>query len=117
MKVVDVSFSYDEHLVTEDDLLRQHYTTVGWAEALQRKGVDITVVKRFNRESTFCKNEVRYYFIKDSFGADLKFWQIPFSFLKRIVELNADVVHLHTFPSSFPAFILRFLLKKKCQRQ
>jgi glycosyltransferase involved in cell wall biosynthesis len=72
----------------------------------------MSVVKRFYRGNTFCKNGVQYYFIKDSFADDLKFWQIPLYFLRRIAKLDADVVHLHAFPSSFPTFVLRYLLRK-----
>ena len=74
MKVVDVSFFYDENVATEEQLLQQHYTTVGWAEALQRKGVEVIVVKRFHKDSLFQKNNVKYHFIKDRFGGILKPW-------------------------------------------
>ncbi|QEC66171.1 glycosyltransferase family 4 protein [Panacibacter ginsenosidivorans] len=113
MRVVDVSFSYDAQLNSEEELLKQHYITAGWAEALQRKGVEVIVVKRFSRENAFRENDVQYYFVKDKFKAELKYFQLPFRVFKKIVELDADLVHLHTFPSSFQIVILRFLLKKK----
>lgn len=110
MRIVDVSFYYDDDIASEEALLQQHYTTVGWAEALQRKAVEIIVVKRYKRDHACIKNGVQYYFIKDRFSGNLKYWQIPFSFLKRIAALNADVVHVHTFPSSFPVFVWRYML-------
>jgi glycosyltransferase involved in cell wall biosynthesis len=113
MRVADVSFYYDEYINTEEELLQQHYTTVGWAEALQRKGVDMIVIKRFHRNNFFVKNGVQYYFMKDALGGTLKSWQLPYSFLKRIVAFNPDIVHVHTFPCSLPVFLLRFLLKQK----
>lgn len=113
MRIVDVSFYYDDAIVSEEALLQQHYTTVGWAEALLRKGVEIIVVKRFCRDNAFIKNGVQYYFVKDDFGGGLKDWQIPFGFLKRIVVLNADVIHVHTFPCALPTFLLRYMLPAK----
>lgn len=112
MRVVDVSFYYDD-AGSEEELLKRHYTTVGWAEALQRRGVDVIVVKRFSRDNAFIKNGVQYYFIKDNFTGSLKYRQIPLRFLKRIVALNPDVVHVHTFPCSLPTFLLRFYLQAK----
>lgn len=113
MRVVDVSFYYDDDAGSEEELLKRHYTTVGWAEALQRRGVDIIVVKRFSRDNAFVKNGVQYYFIKDNFSGSLKYRQIPFHLLKRIVALDPDVVHVHTFPCSLPSFLLRFFLQTK----
>jgi len=113
MRIIDVSFYYDEYINTEEELLQHHYTTVGWAEALQRKGVDMIVIKRFHRNNFFVKNGVQYYFIKDALGGTLKSWQLPYSFLKRIVASDPDIVHVHTFPCSLPVFLLRFLLKQK----
>ncbi len=113
MKVVHVSFFYDKNLKTEEELLEQHYTITGWAEALQRNGAGVAVMNRFSKESSFQKKGVQHYFIKDGMGATLKPWQLPMNFLKRISRLNADVIHLHNLTLSLPTFILRFLLKKK----
>ncbi|HEX5151440.1 MAG TPA: glycosyltransferase family 4 protein [Parafilimonas sp.] len=114
MRVINVSFYYDNSIKTEEELLKNHFVTVVFAEALQRKGVDIIVMQRFFRDSYFKKNNVQYYFIKDKFSGNFKPWQLPYKFLKRIAALDADIVHLHTFPCNIPAFVLRFLLNKKC---
>ena len=58
MRIVDVSYDYDEALTTEVDLLEQHYTTVGWAEALAKKGAEVIVLKRFFKNSSFKENNV-----------------------------------------------------------
>jgi len=113
MKVVDVSFFYDENVAIEEQLLQQHYTTVGWAEALQRKGVEVIVVKRFHKDSLFQKNNVKYHFIKDRFGGILKPWQVPGKVFKQIAASDADVVQLHNFSLSIQNRLLgRFVGKK-----
>ena len=45
MKVVHISFSYSEKIKTEEELLEQHYTITGWAEALHRKGAEVIVTE------------------------------------------------------------------------
>ena len=113
MRVADISFYYDDFVESEEELLRVHYTTVGWAEALQRNGVDVVVLKRFHRDASFVKNGVQYVFVKDKFKGELRLWQMPLSFLRSIARANADIVHLHSFPFSIPAFVLRILLPRK----
>ena len=55
MRIVDVSYVYDEALATEEELLEQHYTTVGWAEALAKQGAEVIVLKRFFKNSSLKK--------------------------------------------------------------
>ncbi|MCW3117139.1 MAG: hypothetical protein JWM28_1221, partial [Chitinophagaceae bacterium] len=50
MKIVLVSFFYNETLTTEEELLQHQYTITGWSEALQRRNIDLIVVSRFRRE-------------------------------------------------------------------
>lgn len=113
MKVVIVSFYYDEKVKSEEALLQQHYTTTGWAEALQRRGIEVIVINRFFKDSELVKNNVCYLFVKDSLGGTFSAWQIPYQFLKKISALNADIVHLHHLTLSPQTFFLRLLLNKK----
>src|SRR4030095_7096655 len=113
MRIVDVSYVYDETLATEEDLLEQHYTTVGWAEALAKKGAEVIVLKRFFKNSSFKKNNVQYSFVKDSYTNSIRSWQMPFRLFKKIASLQPDIVHLHNFSRSLQTFILRFFLNKK----
>src|SRR5258706_9924548 len=110
MKVVHVSFSYDERIKTEEDLLEQHYTVTGWAEALQRRGADVIVMNRFFRGSSLQKNNVQYHFLKDGFGSVLRSWQLPLKLFRKIKELDADVIHLHNLTLSLQTFWLRRIL-------
>jgi glycosyltransferase involved in cell wall biosynthesis len=113
MKVAHVSFYYDENLSTEEDLLEQHYTITGWAEALQQKGAEVMVMNRFTKESALQKNNVQYDFIKDRLGGIFRSWSIPFKFLRKICQLDADIIHLHNLSLSLQTFLLRLMLKKK----
>ena len=113
MRIVDVSYNYDDSLATEEELLEQHYTTVGWAEALAKKGVEVIVLKRFFKNSSFRKNDVQYFFIKDNYSDGVRSWQLPVRLFKKIATLQPDIVHLHHFSRSLQTFILRFFLKHK----
>jgi len=112
MRIVDVGYIYDKTLATEDELLEQHYTTVGWAEALAKEGIEVIVLKRFFKDSSFKKNNVQYFFVKDSYDNSFRSWQIPFRLFKKIAALQPDVIHLHHLSLSLQTFILRFFLKK-----
>jgi glycosyltransferase involved in cell wall biosynthesis len=112
MRIVDVGYSYDKSLATEDELLEQHYTTVGWAEALAKKGAEVIVFKRFFKNSSVKKNNVQYFFVKDSYSNSFRSWQMPLRLFKKIAALEPDIVHLHHFSLSLQTFILRFFLKK-----
>jgi len=113
MRIVDVSYDYDETLATEEELLEQHYTTVGWAESLAKMGAEVIVLKRFFKNSSFKKNNVQYFFVKDSYSSSIRSWQMPFRVFKKIALMQPDIVHLHHFSRSLQTFVLRFFLKKK----
>ena len=82
MKVVNVSFFYDEKLRTENELLKQHYTTTGWAEALNKKGVEVIVMNRFYKDGCVYENNVKHLFFKDRLKGSFRSWQIPQLFEK-----------------------------------
>ena len=113
MKVVHVSYFYDNSLTTAEEYLKQQYTITGWAEALHRKGAETTVISRFNKDTSFEKNGVRYHFINDHIGPSFRGWRLPLMFLKKIKELNADVIHLHNFTLSLQTLLLRWMLPAK----
>ena len=113
MKVVNVSFFYDEKLRTENELLKQHYTTTGWAEALNKKGVEVIVMNRFYKDGCVYENNIKHLFFKDRLKGSFRSWQMPLNFFKKIAELNADVVHVHHLTLSLQTLLLRIILPKK----
>lgn len=113
MKIVHVLFYYDEKVSSEEELMKQYYTITGWAEALERKGAEVTVVYRFNKDNSFQKNGVQYHFIKDDFTGIIRSWQFPIKLFKKIVTLNADIVHLHHLTLSLQTYRLRQMLSKE----
>lgn len=113
MRVIHVTFFYDKNISTGDELLKQHYTVTGWAEALQKKGLDVIVMNRFSRECSFEKNGVKYFFVRDNLPGTLKSSHLPLKFLKKISELDVDIIHVHDFSLSLRILLLRLLIKKK----
>jgi glycosyltransferase involved in cell wall biosynthesis len=113
MKVIDVSFFYDEVAKTTFELYQQHYTTLGCTDALNKKGIDIIVIKRFKKNELLIQNSIPYHFIRDNFKGKLKVWQIPFNVFMKIKKLQPDVVQLHGFMFPLQVLLLRFFLNKK----
>src|SRR5258708_7037619 len=113
MKIVQISLSYSEKLQSEEELLEQHYTITGWAEALQRQGAAVIVLNRFFRNSSLQKNNVAYHFIKDSYGTILRGWQLPVKLFKKIKQINPDIIHLHHLTLGLQTFVLRSMLDSK----
>src|SRR5215211_724124 len=112
MKILHVVFSYDADLLTEEELLKRHYTVTGCTEALQRKGVEVCVMNRFAKEIRFQKNNVRYFLFKDRLPGHVKAWHFPLKFLINIRRSDADLVHLHNLTLSLQTLLLRLLIKK-----
>ena len=113
MKVVDVSFFYNDTAASTTELLQQHDTTMRCTAALQQNGVDVVVVKRFNKNETQQHSGVQFYFIKDIFKGRLRPWQIPINLLLKIKQLKPDVVQLHGFMFPVLVIVLRMILKKR----
>lgn len=113
MKVVNIFYYYDDRVSSEEELIRYYYTTTGWAEALHAKGVESIIMTRFMKESFYQKNNIAHYFVKDNLGSQIRFWQLPIRFLRRVNELDADVIHVHSLTLSLQTFLLRLLLNKK----
>jgi glycosyltransferase involved in cell wall biosynthesis len=113
MRIVDISFGYDARLQTAEQQMEQHYTSVGWAEALYRKGAEIIAIKRFSKNESFQKNGVQYHFINDRFSPELRFWQMPLKVLRKAASFQPDIVHLHNLSLPLQTLLLRILLKDK----
>lgn len=113
MKIVFVNYYYDEKLGSEMEFLQQSYTVVGWAEALQRLGCDVTVISRFNKNSSIAVNNVKYLFLNDGMGAVLSSTQVTVKFFKAVAALQPDIVHLHHLSLSVQTVVLRFFLPRK----
>jgi glycosyltransferase involved in cell wall biosynthesis len=113
MKVVDVSFFYDEAAASAIDLYQQHTTTINITQTLHNNQVDIIVVKRFKTTETKTIHGIQHIFIHDRFKGRLRPWQIPLKTLHKIKQLKPDIVQLHGFMFPLQFLYLRMLLNKK----
>jgi len=113
MRVVNIFYYYDDKVASAEDLIRYYYTTTGWAEALNTRGVETIIMTRFRQEQSYRKNDIQHYFVKDHLGSSFRAWQIPWKFLRRVRKLDADIIHIHSLTLSLQTFVLRLLLKKK----
>lgn len=113
MRVVNIFYYYDEKVASEEELIRYYYTTTGWAEALQDRDVETIIMTRFRKEGAYQKNGIQHYFVKDGLGSSFRAWQVPWTFLKRVSRLEADVIHVHSLTLSLQTWLLRLLLPRK----
>ncbi|AXY75678.1 glycosyltransferase family 1 protein [Paraflavitalea soli] len=113
MRVVNIFYYYDDKVAGAEDLIRYYYTTTGWAEALHTRGVETIIMTRFRQEESYRKNNIQHYFVKDQLGSSFRAWQIPWKFLRKVRELDADIIHVHSLTLSLQTWALRLLLKKK----
>ena len=113
MKVVNLFYFYDARIDDARTLMRQYYTTTGWAEALLQEGVQTCIVSRFSNNTRYEERGIQHLLLADQRGGSFRAWQIPWQFLRQVKQLDADVVHVHSLTLSLPTFVLRWLLPRK----
>ena len=87
--------SYVQEITDAKKFLLANYSLPEWCEAISRQGWKVTVLIRFSRDESFVLNGVNYFFLKDKYGPQLKFWQVSNRINLRAAEVDADVYHLH----------------------
>lgn len=97
LHVCFVAHEYDQAFSSPEDLLNDYYSLTEWCEALQDKGCKVSAIVRFKKDAHLQRTGIDYYFVADSFGPQLRFWQVPQRMHGRVVEEKADVVHSHNF--------------------
>ena len=95
MHICFVIYSYGNHSFQPEDLLVKFYSLKGWCDALIDEGCKISVLIRFHQDAHLCVNNVDYHFIKDNYGTQLAFWQIPEKLHQQAKKLDATVFHGH----------------------
>jgi len=66
----------------------------GWSEAIQAAGVQVTVLQRFSKETTFERNGVIYHFLRDAHRPELRKWRVPARFHRRVHDLCLRALRL-----------------------
>lgn len=121
MRVVSVLLSHAPHLQTPTALLDEYRTTTGWGEALVSAGLEPVNVIGFRHDAEQVRDGARYLFVRGFGGrsgddsptdphAPMRGRRIPWRLLRRVVELEPDVVHLHSLIYALQARALRSLL-------
>lgn len=112
MRIVDLSLVYNTELVSPEEQLHRHYTTVCMAEALSRLGAEVICLKRFSRDYTTTINEVAYHFVRDGFGHHARNHQFPRRLYRLLRSLQPDVLHFHHLSLAVHSQLIRALLPK-----
>ena len=110
MKIVDLSMVYDTRLTSQEEQLRQHYTSVCWSEAMHRGGADVHSLRRFSGDGDTTINGVHYRFVRDRFGHHLRNYEFPWRLYRELRRLRPDVVQLHHLSLSIHNLFIRQIL-------
>lgn len=75
------------------------------ARALRALGHQVTVLSRSAKNGSTEKDGVTYCFVRDALPSVLRPWQSSAPVLKKLKQINADVVHFHGL--TYPIFLMR----------
>ena len=106
MKVTFVNYYYDEDIPI-DNYFDKYPTIHGWSKELNELGLKVSVYHRFNQNSSFIKDGVNYFLIKDDKSSYLKWYQNPTFFQNKISEENQDIIHINSFIYLYQACLLK----------
>jgi len=106
MKVTFVNYYYDKDIPI-DNYFDKYPTIHGWCKELSELGLKVSVYHRFNQNSSFIKDGVNYFLIKDDKSSYLKWYQNPTFFQNKISEENQDIIHINSFIYSYQACLLK----------
>ena len=106
MKVTFVNYYYDKDIPI-DKYLEKYPTIMGWSKALTDLGVKVKVYHRFNKDYSFSHYGTEHFLVEDDLGNDLKWFQNPKLFHKKIISEVQDIIHINSFRYAYQASILK----------
>jgi glycosyltransferase involved in cell wall biosynthesis len=106
MKVTFVNYYYDKDIPI-DNYLDKYPTIYGWCKALVDLGLQVSVYHRFNKNYFFKQDGVDYFLVKDNLRYDLKWYQTPSAFHKKVAEDKHDIIHVNSFNYVYQAYLLK----------
>ncbi|MCX6206530.1 MAG: glycosyltransferase [Bacteroidetes bacterium] len=112
MKLLIVSFSFDDHVASATEQLAIHDSTDELLCAMQENGLVIECYKRFHTNELIEKKGICYYFCADGFKGQIPFWYPALNFIRIILSRNANVIHIHGIHFPFQTFLLKLLSNK-----
>lgn len=106
MKVTFVNYYYDKDIPIEK-YLDKYPTIYGWCKSLVDVGVPVTVYHRFKQNYSFNRDKIQFILVNDNLINDLKWYQNPKRFHKKIKENKHDIIHINSFNYSYQASLLK----------
>ena len=106
MKVTFVNYYYDKDTPI-DNYLDKYPTIYGWCKALVDLGLQVSVYHRFNKNYFFNQDGVDYFLVKDNLRYDLKWYQNPKLFHKKVCSKAHEIIHINSFRYAYQASLLK----------
>jgi len=107
MHIACVSYSYEPHLKSPEELLLAYSTLSGWAEGLASAGARVTVFQRFGLDAHIECGDVHYHFVEDKMpraGGPLD--RAP-RVNQAVAQAGAAVAHVNGLPFAWQAWWLK----------
>ncbi len=106
MKVTFVNYYYDKDIPI-NNYLDKYPTIYGWCKALVDLGLQVSVYHRFNKNYFFKQDGVDYFLVKDNLRYNLKWYQTPSGFHKKIIADKHNIFHINSFNYAYQAYLLK----------
>lgn len=106
MKVTFVNYYYDKDIPI-DKYFDKYPTVYGWCKALSDLGLEVQVYHRFSENDYLKQEGIEYFLVKDGLRNDLKWYQKPSAFHKKVAENEHDIIHINSFKYAYQASILK----------
>jgi hypothetical protein len=106
MKVTFVNYYYDKDIPIEN-YLDKYPAVYDWCKALSDLGIQVKVFHRFDKNYFFKEDQVEYFLINDDLRHDLKWYQTPFAFHKKVTVDKHDILHVNSFIYAYQASFIK----------
>jgi len=111
MNIALVSYSFRKKFASPQQFIKQRYSLALLAEQLAKQdNLKVIVYQRYHEDYNECINGVHYNLVKDSLNTRLKYFQIPFTFHKKIKKGNHQIIHANGMKYYFQFYFLKRLL-------
>ncbi len=107
--IVVVLFSYLQGSV--ENFFNYAYSQVELVEELAKRDVRITVLTRYTEDAMIVRNNIRYFFVKDTLPCKPTFRHLPLIFFRAVLRENPDIVHIHGLIFPLQSWCIGRLLK------
>jgi hypothetical protein len=96
MHVVYIQYHYDTATRTPEDYLEKNKEKVQFYIDIHQAGIErVSIIQRAPFSQKIVLNEMHYYFIKDEYGAILRWYEKPVKVHTTATAIEPDIIHVY----------------------